>query len=484
MVARSRVLVVLVVAVLASAGFLAYQTLAPQGCRSPSSSTAARYQAGKTGFGAVTEYCLASPQRWANGIAVGPDGSVWFGEEALPGIAQLFSNGTVVEHAWPPATGPTPGIDGYRTGIWGIAIWRGLVWGTDGSGNAIRGYDPADGSFRTISLPNGASQPYTLTSGPDGALWFTTFTSVPTVGRISPNFTVSVYHVLTNRDEIPLEIQFVNSSLGYYAALDPFNGDRSGLYAFDPSNVTHGIASTQLGADVKIVYADSLSVTPSAVWVAQHLVSNIAGYNLTSKSWAFYPTSTVPFTDTTLPYFVRANGGTVWFNEHYANRIAALNPASGTLTEYSEADPPITNESNVQNDLTIADTANGLWFTSTTGNYVGFVNVERSPSFTISNDGNLVALAPGSSQTVQFRVSGNWSTSLKVQVSDSENYTSVPSLISIRPSISTIPAGSTASTISVTLSAKGSLQPGRYTVGVTVTDGLVWQTAYLFVTVA
>ncbi|MDG6913207.1 MAG: hypothetical protein JRN35_09045, partial [Nitrososphaerota archaeon] len=52
-------------------------------------------------FGAVTEFALPSPARSPNAITVAPDGSVWFGEQAIPGVAHLYPNGTLVEYAWP-----------------------------------------------------------------------------------------------------------------------------------------------------------------------------------------------------------------------------------------------------------------------------------------------------------------------------------------------------------------------------------------------
>jgi streptogramin lyase len=483
-VARKVVLVAAVVALIGAAGFLVYSELPTQGCQAPSSTAPSRYQAGKIQFGAVTEYCLASPQRWANAITVAPDGSVWFGEQAFPGVGQLFANGTVVEHAWPSANGSAAAVSGYQTGIWGVELWRGMVWGTNADENSIVGYSPTNGTFKTLVLPLPYSQPYALTTGPDGALWFTSFAHSPTLGRVSPSFTVSMYPVFANRDELPVEIQFANSSLGYYVALDPNNGARSGLYSFVPENVSGGVRPLHVGGNFSLIDANSLSLSPTTVWVAQHLVSSIAGYDLTSQTWTVYPTSTLPFTNTALPYFVRSSGSTVWFNEHYANRIGALSPTAGTLTEYSEADPPISAESALQNDLTIAVSPAGLWFTSTTGNYIGLVIGSHPPGFTLSASGpNSLPISPGESTSVQLRVTGAWSTELKVSISDSENYTSFPSLISIQPDKTVVPSGAGPVPLTVALSAKDGIQPGRYTVGVTVTDGLVYQTAYLFVTV-
>ena len=46
--------------------------------------------------------------------------------------------------------------------------------------------------------------------------------------------------------------------------------------------------------------------------------------NLENGVWTVYPTSGVGYIGTTLPYFVETNGSLVWFNEHFGNRMAAL----------------------------------------------------------------------------------------------------------------------------------------------------------------
>ena len=82
-----------------------------------------------TTFDAVTEFTLPSPARGPNAVAVAPDGSVWFGENGLPGIGHLYPNGTLTEYALPihvtnresaPATSsPSCGAWHYGTGARG-----------------------------------------------------------------------------------------------------------------------------------------------------------------------------------------------------------------------------------------------------------------------------------------------------------------------------------------------------------------------------
>ncbi|MBI3841480.1 MAG: hypothetical protein HY297_05990 [Thaumarchaeota archaeon] len=477
--ARARVAVVLaVLAVVGGAGLFAWQAGAQtESCRPPTLDAPGTYQTQRIQFGAVTEYCLPNPLRLANGIAVAPDGSVWFGEQALPGLGHLFTNGTVREYPWSAWN-----EGGFKTGIWGVSLWDGRVWGTDSDNSALVGVDPAGGTPIVLDVSVRAPFPYTLTVSPDNSLWFTSLSSPAKLGRVGSDMAVTTFSFEGFGGLQPIQVEFVNSTSGYLAALSPLDpaGDR-GLYRFsvDEGSRTVGwskVEGHQLSEPV------SVSVSGGVAWVAQHGPSNIVGYEIAARAWTVYPTTPVAYSSTTLPYFVEAQGSSVWFNEHYGNRVGHIDAAAGTLTEYSESDPAAADGDHVQNDLTIAVSPNGLWFTSMSGGYVGFVDGTHDPGFSISTaNGTKEFSIHGPS--IRFDVTGSWSKTLRVLVSDSENSSSVPSKISIVPYLTTLPAGSGPRAIPVDISAKPSLLPGRYTIGITVTDGLVYQTAYVFVTV-
>jgi hypothetical protein len=376
----------------------------------------------------------------------------------------------------------------FKTSIWGIAVWNGMVWATDGDQNSLVGLNPSTGALKIVNVTGLGSFPYTLTAGPDGDLWFTMLTPAPApavICRMTPDYQASAFKIAGYAGDIPTQIQFVNSTYAYYAALNlTSTTGAGGLFSFNPQNVSVGIHPTPVGPDFKLVSPNSISVSNGTVWVTQHGAASIASYDTLTGVWNLYPTSTENYTDTTLPYFVQSVGPRVWFNEHYGNKIAMLSPSHGTLTEYSEAMPPIYNGSVIGNDLTIAATNEGVWFTSVTGNYIGFVSASYTPSFSVSAVGpNSITMAPGQDTTLQFLVNGTRSGPLRVQVSDTENFTSVPEGIVMIPDTNTIAAGSGANALSLHVSVSSKLAPGRYTLAVTVTDGLVYQSAYLFLTV-
>ena len=494
---KAGALIVLAV-VLAGGGFYAYSTsLAPARTSIPSSicvpqgnATQVRSTLAATNITAITEWELPPPGRYPNAVVVASDGSIWFGEQALAGVAHFFpANGSLVEYAWPETTGHPGPADSFQTSIWGVALWRGMVWATNAEQNSIVGLNATSDTLTVCTLPIPNSSPYTLIVGPDGALWFTALTQTAFIGRISASsssssLSLSMYSVKSHPQEIPSDLQFLNSSFAYYSALDPYVPKMSGVYSFDPKNLTDGIYPTPVGGNVTLYDTTSVSASGAQVWVVQHYTSNLWEYNLTSNEWTVYPTSTENYTDVTLPYFVRTSGNVVFFNEHYGNRMAELNPAPvGTLTEYSEANPPVDNGTQIQNDLTIAAASGGLWFTSMTGNYVGFLNSSYRPSFWVTVGNNSVTLAPNESATVNLLVGGSWKGSLNVTTSDSETQSSVPLAIQISPSTTVVPQGSERKPLTLNLSLMNALEPGRYTVAVSLSDGLIIQTAYIFVTV-
>lgn len=438
-------------------------------------------------FDAITEYPLPNPNRMPNAVTVAPDGSVWFGEQTVPGVAHLMSNGTLTEYEWPSSTWrpqTDQGLCGvYKTGIWGIALWNGMVWASDGDYRALVGLSPDTGQFKVLNISTG-SFPTTITVGPDGALWFTLESEPASIGRVSPDYHVSVYRTLGNKSELPQEIYFVNSTYAYYVSPTPTCATCSGLYSFNPQNVSSGIIPTKIGPSFKIVLPTSVSAADGSIWIAQHGTSSILAYNRTASSWRVYPTSAENFTYATFPYFVRANGSMAWFSEHCANRIAVLDATSGVLTEFSEANPPVYNGSLIGSDLSIALAKKGLWFTSLTKNYVGFVDATYKPTFSLSLvSSNTIRLTRGQQTTLQLDVAGNWSSPLSVTESDSENYSSIPNMIRLTPSVSSLKSANGPQSFQVTLGVKSEVALGGYTLAITVSDGLVLRTAYVFLEV-
>ena len=486
---------VVVIAVSTLAAYEEFYTSPAVPCQIIRSGEVQRSQLTGTPFGGVTEYALPKPGRWPNAITNSSDGSVWFTEQGVPGVAHFFpKNGTLVEYSWPgyrPSTSPgcAPNVS-----VSGMAVWDGRVWAADEFDNRTVGLNPVDGSVVSVNSTVGAPFPYWLAPGPDGNLWFTSnnFSDQPTVlGRIFPNLTMQVVDLVGLGNDQPLQLDFVNSTFALLSAINQAPNSTTHactctghIYSFDPGRVDRTVTPSVVGGGYTLRLPTSITYLDGSVWVTQHAASSIVRYNFAARTWTKYPTSTVSWIGTTLPYVIQSQGGSVWFNEHYANKIAKLNPQQGTLTEISEAAPPVSDPSGIQNDLSITASSDGIWFTSMTGNYLGFVSSDYTPGFSISVSGNSAAtIAPGGTADFSLRVSGSWNQAMPVNVSDSEDFESIPHSITITPSATLVPKGSSPFNLAVSVSVGPEASRGDYTLAVTVTNGEIQQTAYLFIAV-
>jgi len=153
--------------------------------------------------GIVTEFLIPAPNSYSAGIAVGPDGNLWFTEDigyqneiSDSKIGRITPGGTITEFPLPTAnSGPqgiTPGPDGN-------------LWFTESVSNMIGRITPR-GAVTEFPLPTAYSNPWGITPGPDGNLWFT---GLDMIGRITPSGTVT---------EFPLPVD--SSPVGIVAGRD------------------------------------------------------------------------------------------------------------------------------------------------------------------------------------------------------------------------------------------------------------------------
>ena len=493
MIGKRAIAAVAVLAIVAIASFAVYELFYTGGlpCGAIPAGSEARIQTSESQFGAVTEYQLPGVDRYPNAVVAAADGSVWFAEDEAPGVGHLFpNNGTVVQYAWPNYSTPQPPDCAFSASVSGIALWNGRVWGADEYGNVIIGVNPSNGESVTLNTTGKADYPYWLAVGPDGDLWFTSDNTPARLGRIAPNMSMQIINLSGMGNDEPLTLDFVNSTLAYISSVNFSQNPSTAacvcgghVYSFSPANASSTITPTIVGPGFNLILPTAATYSGGSVWVAQHDASNLVRYDFGIGTWTTYPTSTVPYTPVTLTLQTAAENGMVWFNEHYSNKMAVIDPVSNTLTEYSESKPPASNYTQIQNDLSIAVADGGAWFTSLSGNYVGFVNGTYNPGWRIAVAGaDSVTVAPGGNAYFAMSITGNWSSPLGVAVSDSENLTSTPKLIRIVPSISAVPAGgATTYQLGVQVSVAQAVQPGDYTLAVTLTSGLTQQTAYFFI---
>ena len=435
-----------------------------------------------TSFGGVTEFALPSPLRDPSAPAVAADGSVWFAEQSVPGLARFYPNNrTLVEYAWPdkyPAPPSTAGVCEQKTSTWGVVIWNGKVWASDTTGNQIVAMTPSNGQVTMVHLSANSSFPYSLTRGPNNTLWFTEL-HVGRIGEISQNGTLREYPLPEGVNAEPTQVIFANATTGYYSDVGQSQSS-GGVYSFDLNNFAPELLGNQ-----HLNAPSSIALGSGALWVALHGSSTVASYNFTAKDWSYYPTTPVSYTATTLPYFVDANGSSVWLNEHFGNRIARIDPANGSMTEYDESNA-LVNASIIGNALTFALGGGRAWFAELTGNVLGYVDGSYDPGFSTSVAGNrTVIVERGSTAAVNFLVrDATHQGELNISFADSESFSSKPSNLSftVASTLFSPPLGGESS-VRVTISASQSLRPGTYGAILTATDGLTYESSFLKIVV-
>jgi streptogramin lyase len=415
--------------------------------------------------------------RGPNGVAVAPDGSAWFGEESVPALAHLLLNGTLVEYPW-PGQYPPPGASNYtcglRTQIWGVALWDGRVWATDTAGNQLVGLNPTEDSFRFVTLPTRDAFPYSLTPSPDGDLWFTELFA-PALGELTPSGSLSTFAVPTSEVGTPTQVRFINSSYAIYSDAGQAGEYNGGIFAFDPSNPEFA----RVGGDEPLTGITGLALSSDGYWVTEHGPPFVLRYDTERAEWTPYPTSAVAYSQSTLPYFIMSNGTEVWFNEHYGDRVARIDPSRGTMVEWSLSNPPADSLSGITGAQTVALAGSRVWFAGFSGDAVGLVDLPSPLPFTLVPESNTTAsVAPGGSATFNFRVEGS-PTSLRFNFTDSESELGKLSNLTASLEGGGVPPDSV---ITVRVAASQSLPDGTYTLDVTATDGAESYTVFVTIT--
>jgi streptogramin lyase len=124
------------------------------------------------------------------GIAGGPDGNVWFTQQAANQIGRITPSGDIKEFSVP--TGQS-GPGGITTGP------DGNLWFTEGNGNQIGQITPS-GKITEFPIRTPQSQPIAITTGPDNTLWFTE-TAGDKIGQITPSGKITEFPIPTSKSD-------------------------------------------------------------------------------------------------------------------------------------------------------------------------------------------------------------------------------------------------------------------------------------------
>ena len=196
------------------------------------------------------------------------------------------------------------------------------------------------------SLPNAMSHPNGITAGPDGALWFTEFSS-NRIGRITTAGAIAEYPVPSGPPEV---IAVAADGALWFTEYDSSKIGRI---------TTNGVIT-----EYPVPSADShpgITKGPDgALWFTEDLGNKIARINLTGAVSEY----TVPTAESFPSGITAGPDGALWFSEYGANKIGRISTA-GVFSEYLLPDA----SSGPTGIATGPDGA--LWFTEYAGNKIG-----------------------------------------------------------------------------------------------------------------
>lgn len=305
--------------------------------------------------GPITDYTgpgISGPA----GIAVGPDGALWFTNINNDSIGRITTDGVVTNYT-------DAGIDAPYSIIAGP---DGNLWFTSHDNNKI-GRITTAGAITLYSDATRIGGPYAIAAGSDGAIWFAngglpgqTITK-RSIGTITTAGVVSYYPAPGGSPwSCPGLTDLVCEPTGIAAGPD------SALWFTNSGTSTIGRITT--GGALSMYGGTGVS-TPlyitagpdSALWFT-NIGNNSIGRAATDGTITNYPSGTISGPRV----IATGSDGNLWFGNQLNNSIGRITPA-GVVTSYTAA--------SVLGPYGVVSGPDGaIWFTNSTGNSIGRIN--------------------------------------------------------------------------------------------------------------
>jgi streptogramin lyase len=263
-----------------------------------------------TPAGVVTEFPVPAPNGNPDQITAGPDGNLWFTELNSLEIYQITPAGVVTGfpiYSTSSAVGITAGPDKN-------------LWFTDTNTNSI-GRITTGGITTEFPIPTASSYPLAITAGPDGNLWFTE-NDANKIGRITTAGVVTEFSIPT-----------ANSS---------------------PEGITAG--------------------SDGNLWFTENDTNKIGRITTAGVVTEF----SIPTANSGPGGITAGPFGNLWFTEGGANQIGRIN-GLGVVTEF-----PVPTASSGPDGITTGPDGN-FWFTEITGNQIGRLDPQLTAQGTTVN---------------------------------------------------------------------------------------------------
>lgn len=259
-----------------------------------------------TTAGVITEYTVPTVGASPYMVTAGPGKTIWFTEYYSDKIGRVAPDGTITEFALPGANSSP------------LAITAGpddSLWVTAYPGEIVR--VSLTGAMKVFPLPVKGSVPFAITAGPDGALWFTydgesvgrNGASARHIGRMTIAGVVTEFATLSDVGNADSITSSPDGALWFtdYGANRIGSLAQSGATHFYPSSAPYNALN-------------ALAVGPDgALWFTRQ--DGVVGRITTDGSASSF---TIPTSNSQPDGITRGPGQTVWFTEMGANRVGYL----------------------------------------------------------------------------------------------------------------------------------------------------------------
>ncbi len=295
----------------------------------------------------IVEFPIPTPDSESLWITTGPDGNLYFTENAANQIGQ-FNPTTHAFNAFPI---PTP--DSGPTSI--TAGSDGNLYFTETTANQIGQFNPITHAFAAFPIPTASSGTANITSGPNGSLYFTESNSNK-IGQFNPiTQTFASYQIPNAASGAAMIISGPNANLWFLET------SANTIAQFNPT--------THLFATYPIVTANS-----GATFLTTGSDGNIyfTGPNV-NQLFRFNPSThvsqpfAIPPADSGAGFITAGSDGNLYFMETNINQIGQFNPATSIFTS-----SPIPTANSGAAHITSGPDGN-LYFTESTANKIGRV---------------------------------------------------------------------------------------------------------------
>jgi virginiamycin B lyase len=306
-----------------------------------------------------------------DGVAPGPDGSMWFTQYKDDQIGRIAADGSVTEY---PSSGPAMTAGAAPSQI--VEGSDGNLWFTEYGIGEIGELSPGTGQLvGEYPLPAGAtSEPEGITVGPDGALWFTE-RGAGQVGRLdiaaaTPGTSdgITEYPVGTSVPDRgstePVDLVDGPDGALWVTLLGTAAVDRIDTSAVSPGTLD-GVTNYVLPAASSA--PEGITVGPdNAVWIADYGAGELVRVDTAtvvsdpSDAITDYPAGGTPL------WISSAGDGGLWFTDNGADEIVRFDPSTHATQTYGSGQ-------GVTGDATAdaQDASGNLWFTEFDSDRVG-----------------------------------------------------------------------------------------------------------------